>query len=43
MININSTDRVLNSNNKEMPSPKKMSSNIVPKSQETGNKGIFKE
>ena len=43
MININSTDRVLNSNNKEMPSPKKMSSNIVAKSQETGNKGIFKE
>ena len=43
MININSTDRALNSNNKEMPSPKKMSSNIVAKSQETGNKGIFKE
>ena len=44
MINIvNSTDRVLNSNHKEMPSLKKMSTNMVGKSQETGNKGIFKE
>jgi len=44
MINIiNSTVRVLNSINKEMPSSKKMSSYFVAKSQETGNKGIFKE
>ena len=41
--NINSTERAINSSNKEMSSPKKNNPNMVAKSQDPNNKGIFKE
>ena len=42
--NINSTERPINPYHKEISSPKKnINNNIVTKSQDVGNKGIFKE